>query len=35
MNKVLDAGYRTKDIMSEGKTEVGTKKMAELIAQNL
>ena len=35
VNKVLDAGYRTKDIMSEGKTEVGTKKMAELIAQNL
>lgn len=35
VDKVLDAGYRTKDIMSEGKTEVGTKKMAALIAENL
>lgn len=35
VDKVLDAGYRTKDIMSDGKTEVGTKKMAALIAENL
>lgn len=35
VNKVLDAGYRTGDIMSEGKTLVGCAKMGELIAENL
>jgi 3-isopropylmalate dehydrogenase len=30
--EVLDEDYRTYDIMSEGKTEVGTKEMGELIA---
>ena len=35
VDKVLDQNYRTTDIMSEGMTKVGCKKMAELIAQNL
>lgn len=35
VKKVLKAGYRTKDIMSEGMKEVGTKEMGDLIAQNL
>ena len=30
--KVLKEGYRTIDIMSEGKTQVGTEKMGDLIA---
>ncbi|MFH1169330.1 MAG: 3-isopropylmalate dehydrogenase [Chloroflexota bacterium] len=29
---VLDAGYRTYDIMSEGKKKVGTKEMGDLVA---
>jgi 3-isopropylmalate dehydrogenase len=33
VEKVLSAGYRTYDIMSEGKTEVGTKEMGDLIAR--
>ncbi len=32
---VLEQGYRTYDIMSEGKTRVGTKEMGELIAQRV
>jgi len=28
---VLNEGYRTYDIMSEGKTKVGTREMGELI----
>lgn len=32
VERVLEKGYRTKDIMQEGATEVGCKKMAELIA---
>lgn len=35
VDKVLSEGYRTTDIMSEGMTKVGTKKMAELIAERL
>lgn len=35
VDRVLDAGYRTADIMSEGMKKVGTKEMAALIAQNL
>lgn len=35
VEKVLEAGYRTGDIMSEGKTLVGTKKMGELICEAL
>ena len=35
VSKVLDKGYRTGDIMSDGMTKVGCKKMAELIAENL
>lgn len=35
VKKVLKAGYRTKDIMSEGMKEVGTKEMGELIVENL
>ncbi len=31
----LDQDYRTSDIMSQGKTLVGTKEMGELIARNL
>ena len=31
----LEDGYRTYDIMSEGKTKVGTKEMGDLIAQRL
>ena len=30
--KVLEEGYRTIDIMSDGKTQVGTEKMGDLIA---
>ena len=33
--KVLEEGYRTVDIMSEGKTQVGTAKMGDLIAERL
>ena len=32
VDKVLDEGHRTYDIMAEGKTKVGTKQMGELIA---
>lgn len=35
VDKVLDMNYRTADIMSDGMTKVGCKKMAELIAENL
>ncbi|MDD6483357.1 MAG: 3-isopropylmalate dehydrogenase [Clostridiales bacterium] len=35
VDKVLDMGYRTADIMSEGMKKTGTKEMAALIAQNL
>lgn len=35
VDKVLNQNYRTTDIMSDGMTRVGCKKMAELIAQNL
>ena len=30
--RVLKEGYRTIDIMSEGKEQVGTKRMGDLIA---
>lgn len=32
VKKVLEAGYRTTDIMSEGCTKVGTAQMGDLIA---
>ena len=35
IEKVLQQGYRTSDIMSEGKTLVGTQKMGDLIVENL
>lgn len=35
VNKVLEEGYRTGDIMSSGKTLVGTNKMGELIVESL
>ena len=35
VNKVLEEGYRTGDIMSPGKTLVGTNKMGELIVEEL
>lgn len=33
IERVLEEGYRTYDIMGEGKTKVGTKKMGDLIAE--
>ena len=35
VSKVLAAGYRTGDIMSEGCKQVGTKKMGDLIAERI
>lgn len=35
VDKVLDAGYRTTDIMSDGMKKVGTKEMASLIAKQI
>ncbi len=35
VNKVLEEGYRTGDIMSSGKTHVGTNKMGDLIVEKL
>lgn len=35
VTKVLDAGYRTGDIMSEGMKQVGCKEMGKLIIENL
>ena len=32
VEEVLQQGYRTYDIMSEGKVKVGTKEMGDLIA---
>ena len=33
--KVLEDGYRTKDIYSEGTTLVGTRKMGQLVIERL
>lgn len=35
VRKTLAAGYRTKDIMSEGKIEIGCKKMGEEVAKRI
>lgn len=35
VEKVLQDGYRTVDIMSEGKTQVGTKQMGDLICERI
>ena len=35
VNKVLKEGCRTIDIMSEGKTQVGTAEMGSLIAERI
>ena len=35
IEKVLKQGYRTTDIMSQGKTLVSTSKMGDLIVENL
>ena len=35
VTKVLEAGYRTYDIMGEGNTKVGTRKMGDLIAAQI
>jgi 3-isopropylmalate dehydrogenase len=35
VDNVLDAGYRTGDIMSDGMKQVGTKEMARLIAEQI
>ena len=33
--KVLKDGYRTIDIMSEGRTQIGTEEMGDLISENI
>ena len=35
INAVLDKGYRTADIMSEGCEQVGCAKMSELVCEHL
>jgi 3-isopropylmalate dehydrogenase len=35
IERVLEEGYRTYDIMGEGKTKVGTKRMGDLIAERV
>lgn len=35
VNQVLEEGYRTYDIMSEGKTKLGTREMGDLIASRI
>ena len=35
IDKVLEDGYRTADIMQEGMTEVDTQKMGDLICDNI
>jgi len=35
VDDVLGQGYRTYDIMAEGKTRVGTKQMGDLIAEKV
>ena len=35
VKKVLEVGFRTIDIMSEGKTQVGTKQMGDLICERI
>ena len=35
VSKVLKDGYRTIDIMSDGKTQIGTEEMGDLIAANI
>ena len=35
VKQVLKEGYRTTDIMSEGKTLVGTREMGDLIVSHL
>jgi 3-isopropylmalate dehydrogenase len=35
VDEVLNKGYRTYDIMSEGKTKVGTKEMGDLLAKQI
>jgi 3-isopropylmalate dehydrogenase len=35
VDKVLNEGYRTYDIMSEGKTKVGTRQMGDLITERV
>jgi len=35
VSEILNEGYRTYDIMSEGKTKVGTKEMGDLIARKV
>ncbi len=35
VKKVLEEGYRTGDIMSEGKTLVGTKEMGKLVRDRI
>jgi 3-isopropylmalate dehydrogenase len=34
-SNILEAGYRTYDIMGQGKTRVGTREMGELIAERV
>jgi 3-isopropylmalate dehydrogenase len=35
VDEVLNEGYRTYDIMDEGKTKVGTRQMGDLITEKV
>lgn len=35
VEKALEDGYRTKDIMSEGMKEVGCRKMGDILVENI
>jgi 3-isopropylmalate dehydrogenase len=35
IDEILNEGYRTDDIMGEGKTKVGTHKMGDLIVEKI
>jgi 3-isopropylmalate dehydrogenase len=35
VNKILEQGYRTYDIMEDGKARVGTKEMGDLIKEKI
>ena len=35
VESILEAGYRTYDIMEEGRTKVGTKEMGDLVSRAL
>jgi len=35
VQKVLEDGFRTRDIMEEGLTQVGTREMGDLVAERI